>query len=181
MAGPAKAETSVTTETTHDAPIAHEVAQIFVSMLTNLDGVGIELYFNELTHVADRLIPHAQNLKKAIERNAFLEIGPTVELITFHGVDGDGPELGWIFEGNVLIDKKKIHTHVEKTDIWNGEGVSIGVFASYGEDSLKIWARKGILNSGRVDIVFTEEGKKHAVTFTKQPAILKEKPLVASV
>ncbi len=187
MAGPTKVEKQSTAEVSKGSPIAEKAAVLFLSMLDGIEEVGIEMYFSELVDLAERLLPHAKNLHFPIQRDAFLQAGPGTEVITHRG-GGDGPVLGWIFDGKISVNypqnigvKKLIDVNVEKTDRYGGSGVMLYMKCTLEEDSLSFSVTNGVFGSGAVDVILEKNGKKHSVNLTRGPSLLKETPLTSSV
>ncbi len=160
MAGPARAENPFFGECIHSAPIAEAGAQIFISLLERKDpNMALEQYFYEFGALSERLITHATDRKSPVQRDAFLIERPGIVLKESRGGGGDGPVLGWMFEGIINTQGRPVDIHVEKTDIVNGEGVLLTMKLSEGDNSLIFYARQGYLPSARVDIAFTGKGK----------------------
>lgn len=157
-------------------PLAEEAAQIFSSMLKRDKTAGLDQFLPALSQLAERLVPHARNVEKAIDRDAFLHAGPGIQIIDTFGGDTSDVVLEWTFEGLMKVDQDDMKVMVEKTDIWNGEGAQISLYFLRGEDRLDIHAIGGRFNAGRVNMAYMKDGKVRSGALVRQPSLFGKKP-----
>lgn len=165
----------------NEKPLVESAVYLFTTLLLK-KGFNLQDLPVEFTSLGERLLKHARHFKEPINRDAFLQAGPQVIIIDKLG-GGDGPVLGWTFDGEIQTEDGRIKVTVEKTDRFNGKGVTLSMHIKQDRNRLSIWTsedKQGLMTYGVVNVELNKNGETQDLQLVRQPYLFRKGPLELS-